>query len=729
MRGDRGPCRRQGRGGLRGRTRRARFDRPLLRFAGIQPGTLAGRAQGACGVAWTRERGRAGRKTSAQARPRTGGPSQSLAPGHGLALPRRGIAPRDRRGGPNAGRNRRRAWPRPGACWRPRQVRLMAPDSSLMAKARSALSTVFGFSDFRPGQEDVLAATFAGEDVLAVMPTGSGKSLLFQLPAIVRGGLTLGVSPLIALMRDQVAQLREAGVEAASLNSSSDPDERRRVARGLDERSLRLLYVAPERLLRDDTIAALRRVDVDLLAIDEAHCVSQWGHDFRPEYLRLREIAEALQGVQMIAVTATADKPTRAEIAEKLFVRRPKVFVRSFDRPNLFLAMRPKADAPRQLLDRLDAHRGETGIVYCSSRRRTEELATEFTRAGRRAPPYHAGLDHEVRARNQDAFQREDDCIVCATVAFGMGIDKPDVRFVFHADMPSSIEAYYQEIGRAGRDGLPADTFTLYGAGDIELRRRQILESAAPEERKRVETAKLDDLVALCETARCRRQVLLGMFGEESAPCGHCDVCQGAVRLIDGRVEAQKAMSAILRTSGRFFFGHLANILSGKATETVLRHGHEALKTFGAGKDRAPAEWRGVLRQLQSGGLIGRDGDDRDRLTLTEEGKRVLRGEAPFALREDVVNPKARRRRVAEAVATGDADAELLAALKALRGAIASAQKQPAYVIFPDRTLIEIAKRRPRSLHELAGVHGVGAVKLQKYGPAFLAVIREPRHA
>ncbi len=603
----------------------------------------------------------------------------------------------------------------------------MAPDPSLMAKARFALSTVFGFSDFRPGQEDVLAATFAGEDVLAVMPTGSGKSLCFQLPAIVRGGLTLVVSPLIALMRDQVAQLREAGVEAASLNSSSDPDERGRVARGLDERSLRLLYVAPERLLRDDTIAALRKAQVDCLAIDEAHCVSQWGHDFRPEYLRLREVAEAFHGVQMIAVTATADAPTRAEIASKLFVRRPRVFVRSFDRPNLFLAMRPKGNATRQLIDRLDAHKGETGIVYCASRRRTEELAAEFVSAGRRALPYHAGLDQAVRARNQDAFQREDDCIVCATVAFGMGIDKPDVRFVFHADMPSSIEAYYQEIGRAGRDGLPADTFTLYSAGDIELRRRQILDNGAPEERKRVETMKLDDLVALCETARCRRQTLLSMFGEDSAP-------MRALRRLPGRgsadrrgVEAQKAMSAILRTSGRFFFGHLANILSGKATETVLRHGHEALKTFGAGKDRAPAEWRGVLRQLQSGGLIGRDGDDRDRLTLTEEGRRVLRGEAPFALREDVVNPKARRRRVAEAVAAGDADAELLAALKALRGAIATAQKQPAYVIFPDRTLIEIAKRRPGSLDELASIHGVGAVKLQKYGPAFLALIQDPR--
>ena len=600
----------------------------------------------------------------------------------------------------------------------------MTPDSELMAEARAALARVFGFSAFRPGQEDVLAATLEGKDVLAVMPTGSGKSLCFQLPPIVRGGLTLVVSPLIALMRDQVAQLRELGVEAASLNSSSDADERRRVALGLRDRSLRLLYIAPERLLRDDVLATLRKVSIDLLAIDEAHCVSQWGHDFRPEYLRLREVAEALGGVQTIGVTATADAPTRAEIAAKLFVRRPQIFVRSFDRPNLFLAMRPKSDATRQLIERLSAHREESGIVYCASRRRAEEVAHEFTGIGRRALPYHAGLEHSIRTRNQDAFLREDDCIVCATIAFGMGIDKPDVRFVFHADMPSSIEAYYQEIGRAGRDGLPADTFTLYSAGDIELRRRQIRDNGAPEERKRVEMAKLDDLVALCETARCRRQTLLSMFGEDAGPCGHCDVCQGAVRLIDGRVDAQKALSAILRTSGRFFFGHLANILSGKTTEAVERHGHDQLKTFGVGKDRSPADWRGVLRQLQSGRLIERDPNDRDRLLLTDEGRRVLRGEAPFALREDIADRKPVRRSRAP-VTPKDADDELLAALKALRSAIATAQGQPAYIVFPDRTLIEMAKERPRGLDELAGIHGVGAAKLQKYGAAFLAVIQD----
>ena len=600
--------------------------------------------------------------------------------------------------------------------------------SPLMQSAREALASVYGFSAFRSGQEEVVAATLDGKDVLAVMPTGSGKSLCYQLPPIVRKALTLVVSPLIALMRDQVAQLRELGVEAASLNSSTEADERRRIARGLRDRTLRLLYIAPERLLRDDMIGYLRGVSIDCVAIDEAHCVSQWGHDFRPEYLRLHEVVEALGGPQTIAVTATADAPTRAEIASKLFVRPPQVFVRSFDRPNLFLAMRPKTNATRQLLDRLDAHRGESGIIYCASRRRTEELAEEITGARRRGLPYHAGLDHSVRAANQDAFLREDGCVVCATIAFGMGIDKPDVRFVFHADMPSSIEAYYQEIGRAGRDGLPADTFTLYGAGDIELRRRQILEGGAPEERKKVEMAKLDDLVALCETARCRRQTLLAMFGEDAAPCGHCDVCQGAVRLIDGRIEAQKALSAVLRTSGRFFFGHLANILSGKATEAVERHGHQQLKTFGAGRDRAPAEWRGVLRQLQSAKLIARDEEDRDRLVLTEDGRRVLRGEAPFALREDVVGAKPPRRSHAVAEPR-DADAKLLVALKALRGSIAAAQKQPAYVIFPDRTLIEMAKARPDTLDGLARLHGVGAAKLQKYGAAFLALIRDQNNA
>jgi ATP-dependent DNA helicase RecQ len=601
----------------------------------------------------------------------------------------------------------------------------MTAAEPLLDRARAELGRVFGFPGFRPGQEEIIGATLRGEDVLAVMPTGSGKSLCYQLPALAREGLALVVSPLIALMRDQVAQLRELGVSAAALNSASDGDQRQRVAEAIRDRSLRLLYVAPERLVRDDMIALLRQAKIDLFAIDEAHCVSQWGHDFRPEYLRLREVAEALGGVQTLAVTATADGPTRADIAARLFPRPPRVFVRSFDRPNLFLAMRPKANATRQLAERLEAHKGESGIIYCASRRRTEELAAEFDRPGRRALAYHAGLDHQQRGRNQDEFLQNDGVLVCATIAFGMGIDKPDVRFVFHADMPSSVESYYQEIGRAGRDGLPADTFTLYGAGDIALRRRQIAEGDAPDARKRIETRKLDDLVSLCESARCRRQVLLGLLGEEASPCGNCDVCKGSVRLIDGSVDAQKAMSAILRTSGRFFFGHLGNILAGKQTEAVRQFGHDALKTFGVGREKTPAEWRGVLRQLLSAQMIAHDPADRDRLVLTEAGQKVLRGQAPFALREDVVTARPKRRgEAARTVPAGEPGAAVLDALKALRTDLAHKQNQPAYVIFPDRTLSEMAARRPRTLEELAAIHGVGLAKLQKYGPAFLAVIQ-----
>ncbi len=591
-------------------------------------------------------------------------------------------------------------------------------------RAREALHRVFGFAEFRPGQEEILAALFGGEDAIAVMPTGSGKSLLFQLPALLGDGLTVVVSPLIALMRDQVAQLRAYGIEAAGLNSAADAAERRAIYDGLDRGRLRLLYVAPERLLRDDTLELLHQRRIDLFAIDEAHCVSQWGHDFRPEYIRLKEAAQALGRPKTLAVTATADAPTRTDIAERLFFKPPRVFVRSFDRPNLYLAMRPKTDATRQLWDALQRHRGESGIIYCASRRRTEELAHELTQRGRRALPYHAGLDAALRSAHQDAFLQEDGVVMCATIAFGMGIDKPDVRFVLHADMPSSLESYYQEIGRAGRDGLPADTLTLYGLGDIELRRRQIEESASPPERKRIEQEKLEDLVALCECARCRRQTLLGMFGEDCGPCGHCDVCDGAVRLIDGRLEAQKALSAVLRTEGRFFFGHLANILSGKKTEAVERHAHDQLKTFGVGGDRTVAGWRAVFRQLISSQMLTHDRDDRDRLVLTEAGRKVLKGESPFQLREDVLEAKPKTARKLPPTPR-DADADLLGALKALRAAMAKAANQPAYVIFPDRTLIEMAKEKPRTLDAMGDIHGVGEQKLRKFGPAFLAVVKD----
>ena len=593
--------------------------------------------------------------------------------------------------------------------------------------ARASLKTVFGFDDFRPGQQEILEAVLGGENVLAVMPTGSGKSLCYQLPAVIRPGLTVVVSPLISLMRDQVGQLRACGVEAASLNSANDADENRRVHAGLRDGSLRILYVAPERLARDDTAALLHDSGVRLLAIDEAHCVSQWGHDFRPEYLRLGTIGAAIGCSQVMALTATADAPTRADIEHKLFPAPPRVFVRSFDRPNLRLAMQPKANGPRQLAQFLDARRGANGIVYCASRKRTESLAAALAASGHRALPYHAGMEQAARSANQDVFLQQDGVVMVATVAFGMGIDKPDVRFVCHADLPQNVEGYYQEIGRAGRDGLPADTLTLYGLDDMRLRRLQIEQGEAPEERKRIERQRFNALIALCEAPRCRRQTLLGYFGEASEPCGNCDLCLNGVEVFDGTIEAQKAMSAILRTGERFGTEHLVNLLIGNATEAISRYRHDTLPTFGVGRDRDANAWRSIFRQIYAAGLISLDIVEHGRWTLTDSGRRVLRGETRIELRTDVLGARAgggrRKRSVEAAGAPGDADPALLAALKTLRLTLAKVQGVPAYVVFPDRTLMEMAAVRPATLDGMRGIHGIGQSKLDRHGQAFLDVI------
>ena len=539
------------------------------------------------------------------------------------------------------------------------------------------------------------------------------------------------MSPLIALMRDQVQALTAAGVVAGSLNSSNEPSENARVMGLLRRGELRLLYVAPERLARPDTVEMLADTGVSMMAIDEAHCVSQWGHDFRPEYLTLGNLARQIGGrLQTLAFTATADAPTRGDIVEKLFAAEPRVFVRSFDRPNLKLAFKPKERSTRQVLSFVQAHPGESGIVYCSSRRKVEELAETLKAAGINARPYHAGLEKSVRDRNQDAFQQEDGLVMTATVAFGMGIDKPDVRFVCHADLPSNVEAYYQEIGRAGRDGLPADTLTLYGLGDMQLRRMQIEQGDSSDERKRIERQRLGALLALAEAPRCRRQTLLAYFGEASETCGNCDLCQEGVELFDATIDAQKAMSAIVRTGERFGMEHLIAILTGERTDNVAKFNHDKLPTFGVGKDRKSTDWRSIFRQLSAIGLIAQDLMEHGRWWVTDEGWGVLKGKQKVELRKIVASPagKAGRRdkRAATVAIVNDADSTLLDSLRSLRTRLARAQNVPAYVVFSDRTLVELATHRPTTAAAMREIHGIGDAKLERYGADFLAII-EPR--
>jgi ATP-dependent DNA helicase RecQ len=598
--------------------------------------------------------------------------------------------------------------------------------------ARECLRKTFGFADFRAGQGDIIGAVLDGRDVLAVMPTGGGKSLCYQLPALLRDGLTIVVSPLIALMRNQVAQLQAHGIAAGALNSSNSREEAAALLDAVSNRRLRLLYVAPERLALGDTKAMLQRVGVGLLAIDEAHCVSQWGHDFRPDYLNLGEVAASLPGVQILALTATADAATRGDILSRLFLRTPEVFVHGFDRPNLRLAMRGKSDARRQLLDFIAGHKGESGIVYCSARRQTEDLAAFFEGKGIAALPYHAGMESAQRSANQDRFLQEDGLVMVATVAFGMGIDKPDVRFVAHANLPKSIEAYYQEIGRAGRDGLPASTLTLYGLDDMRLRRQQIEESGAADEQKRIERRRLDALISLCEAPRCRRQTLLTYFGESTEPCGNCDLCVEGVELVDGTILAQKALSAIARTGQRFGAEHLIALLRGQTTERMTQLNHHHLPTFGVGSDVSANGWRAIFRQLYAGGVINLDVAGYGSWTITAHGREVLRGKASVELRKDALVERADKRAArsastpaANSQALSGADAGLFEALKAVRRTLATEKKVPAYVVFPDKTLLDMVHLKPRTREQMAMVHGVGAAKLEHYGETFLSAVRQ----
>ncbi|MCP8940690.1 DNA helicase RecQ [Alsobacter sp. SYSU M60028] len=584
------------------------------------------------------------------------------------------------------------------------------------------LYRVFGHRAFRGRQEEVVRQVVAGGDAVVLFPTGAGKSLCYQLAALCREGVGIVVSPLIALMRDQVEALRQAGVRAAAMHSGLDAADLAAIRAALQAGELDLLYVTPERLVSGGFMDMLGRCRIALFAIDEAHCVSQWGHDFRPEYGQLAVLAERFPGVPRIALTATADPQTQEDLRWRLRLEDAPVFATSFDRPNIRYTIVAKTDASRQLASFLKGRPGESGIVYRLSRNKVDETAAWLNAHGVRALPYHAGLDRAVREANQDAFLREEGLVLVATIAFGMGIDKPDVRFVAHLDLPSSVEAYYQETGRAGRDGLPAEAFMTYGMADIAQRRRMIDERDVAAEIKRVEHAKLDALLGICETAACRRQALLAHFGEaHPGGCGHCDTCLSPVDTWDGTVAGQKALSAVYRTGQRYGVAHLIDVLCGEATEKVVKAGHDRLPTFGVGKDIDAKTWRSVFRQLTVLRLVEVDYEEYGGLRLGEGARDVLRGERPLRFGRDR-KPVAEGPRRPRAAPEGEAGA-LFEALRAERTRIAREQGVPPYVVFHDTTLIEMARLRPATLDELAAVPGVGQAKLARYGRSFLAAI------
>ncbi|HVE22182.1 MAG TPA: DNA helicase RecQ [Acidocella sp.] len=599
------------------------------------------------------------------------------------------------------------------------------PDASV-PDPHEMLRNVFGLRGFRGQQEEIVAHVIAGQDALVLMPTGGGKSLCYQLPALCRPGVGLVVSPLIALMRNQVAALRQLGLNAAAMNSSLTGPERAAVRAELRAGRLDLLYVAPERLMMPDFLDMLDGVQIALIAIDEAHCVSQWGHDFRPEYLQLAQLGERFPGVPRIALTATADLQSREDIRHRLGLDNAKMFLASFDRPNIRYSIVQKASPQRQLLAFLGAHKGESGIVYCLSRATVEETAASLQAHGVNALPYHARLEPEVRSRNQDAFLAEDGLVLVATVAFGMGIDKPDIRFVAHLDLPGSLEAFYQETGRAGRDGAAAETLLLYGLQDVVLRRNMIDQGNSPDEVKWIERNKLDSLLGVCETAGCRRQAILAHFGEVMhAPCGNCDTCLTPVETWDATTAARKAISAVLRTEQRFGTMHLIDLLLGVENEKILRFGHEKLPTFGVGKELDRKGWGSVFRQLIVRGVLAVDHGSYGALFATARAKPILRGEEPVHLRRDQAGRSALNTiKKKERIALGAEAEGLYEALRAERTRLAREQNVPAYVIFHDATLAAIATARPQSLAALGDIPGMGRTKIERYGEVVLQVIQ-----
>jgi ATP-dependent DNA helicase RecQ len=612
------------------------------------------------------------------------------------------------------------------------------PDSAASGRATTAdpaqvLRQVFGYGAFRGPQQEIVEHVVGGGSALVLMPTGGGKSLCYQIPALCRPGVGVVVSPLIALMQDQVEGLRQAGVRAAALNSSLEASQASAVWRALEQGELDLLYVSPERLLSPGFLDRLEQLPLALFAIDEAHCVSQWGHDFRPEYLQLAVLAERFAAIPRLALTATADPRTREEIRERLQLQQDRVFLASFDRPNIRYLLRDKDEARSQLLAFLAERRGEAGIVYARSRSRVDRFAADLRAAGFDAVAYHAGLSAEARSSALNRFRRDSGVIVVATIAFGMGIDKPDVRFVAHIDLPKSLEAYYQETGRAGRDGLPSVAWMVHGAGDVPQLRRFIDDSDAPEVQKRIEHGKLDALIGFTEAAACRRQALLQHFGETlPEPCGNCDVCLEPDRAVELTEPCRKALSGVFRTGQRFGAAHVIDVLLGADTARIRELGHGSLSVYGIGKELDRGQWRALFRQLVARGYLVSDSEARGGLRFGEESlvRPLLRGEVGLALR--LPPPAKERRRAASGerqpsgagVELGDAGQRRFEALRSWRLQQAREQGVPPYVVFHDRTLIEIAAREPLSLEALGSVAGVGQAKLDRYGEAVLAVLR-----